>query len=74
MIRQNSGPVKVNQKCPFSGLGLETWEIKYHFWVRNWDFQTIILFSVFNSKLQVWFCFSQLLLRNLNLFLVLRAY
>ena len=68
------GLVKVNQKWPFLGLGLETWEIKYHFWVRNQDFQNSILFPVFNSKLQVWFSFSQLLLRNLKLILVLLAY
>ena len=54
-----------------SRFGLETWEIKYHFWVRLRDFQTSILFPVFNSKLQVWFSFSQPLLRNLNLILVL---
>ena len=68
------GPVEVNHKCLFSGLGLETWEIKHPFWVRNRDFKTSILFPVFNSKLQVWFSFSQLLLRNLNLILVLLAY
>ena len=73
-VALSSGPVKVNQIWPFSGLCLETWEIKYHFWVRNLDFQTSILFPVFNSKLQVWFSFSQLLLRNLNLILVLLAY
>ena len=61
-------PVKVNQKWLFWGLGLDTWEIKYHFWVRNRNFQTSILFPVFNSKLQVWFSFS---LINLNLILIL---
>ena len=34
----------------------------FYFWVRNRDFQTSILFPVFNSKLQVWFSFSQLLM------------
>ena len=61
--------VKVNQKWPFSGLGVETWEIKCYLWVRNQDFQTNFLFPVFNSKLQVWFSF-----RNLNLILVVLAY
>ena len=68
------GSVKVNQKCPFPGLGLETWEIKHPFWVRIRDFKTSILFPIFNSKLQVWFSFSHLLLRNLKLILVLLSY
>ena len=32
-----------------SGLSLETWEIKYNFWVRNRD-----LIPVFDLKLQTW--------------------
>ena len=64
------------------GSNLETQEIKRHFWVRTQDFQTSILFPVFNSKVQVWllsslpaWCsFSWLLLRNLNSILGLFAY
>ena len=64
------------------GSNLETQEIKHHFWVRTQDFQTSILFPVFNSKVQVWllsslpaWCsFSWLLLRNLNSILGLFAY
>ena len=45
-IFDKSRPLKVNQKWPFSGSGLQIWEIKCHFWVRIWDFQTSILFPV----------------------------
>ena len=48
-----SGPLKVNQKWLFSGSSLETWEIKYHFWVRNWDFQPNISVFSFQLKTQV---------------------
>ena len=43
------------------------------FGIETGIFKPAILFPVFNSKLQVWFSFSQLLLRNLNLILVLLA-
>ena len=42
------GTVKVSRKCPFPGLGLETWEIKYYFWVRKQEFLSQHLFPVFN--------------------------
>ena len=44
----------VNQKWQFSDFGLESWETKYYFLVRNLDFQPGMSFFSFQFKTQVW--------------------